>query len=312
MSNRNNFIIGPGPSPMPVSAGKSKDNWRGLKWMMLSVLSSSAMTIAARYASLELDSRVVVLMRGVMTVAMLLALLAASSHIRQKIRFSQPMAHIIRGVLITASTHFGFYTIATVPLATTTVLFFTAPIFATVLAVFIHKEAIGPRRIGAIFAGFAGVLIILRPGIDALEIGLITAILSSLTFAMALTMSRNLANADGPMSTYLSSTVIMAVLSVPVAAPVFTLPDMTFTWFALAALVITGSVRGIADIEAYRYADAALLTPITYLRLVFIGGAGYLFFSETIDGPTLVGAAIIIASTLYIAQRERSGKDSDR
>ncbi|WGI21279.1 DMT family transporter [Amylibacter sp. IMCC11727] len=291
-----------------TTAAPERDNWRGLKWMLLSVVASSAMTIAARVASQELDSRMVVLGRGLLTLIAILALLAFSANIRRKLQFTDIRGHLVRGFLIAISTQMGFYTIATVPLATTTVLFFTAPIFATVLAILIHGEKIGPRRIGAIVAGFAGVLIIMRPGFDALELGLITAIGSSLTFAMALTMSRNLSNADGPMSTYFSSVVIMVIVSIPIAAPVMSLPTLNLTWVAMIALVITSTIRGIGDIEAYRHADAALLTPITYLRLVFIGLAAYLFFGETPDGPTLIGATIIIAATLYIAQRERSLK----
>jgi drug/metabolite transporter (DMT)-like permease len=306
MPAQNTVIIGPGPTALPIEPSPKRDNWRGLKWMMLSVVTSSAMTIAARFASQELESRMVVMMRAGLTLILMLMLFAASSNLRSKLKFSQPKQHIIRGILITISTHAGFYTISVIPLATTTVLFFTAPIFATILAVIYHKEAIGPRRIAAIAAGFCGTLIVLRPGFDALELGLITAILSSLTFAMALTMSRNLAQADGPISTYFSSVVIMVIVSIPVAIPVFETPDLPLTWFALAALVVTSSIRGIADIEAYRHADAALLTPVTYLRLVFIGLGAYAFFNETIDAPTLIGALIIIASTLYIAQRERA------
>jgi drug/metabolite transporter (DMT)-like permease len=285
-----------------------RDNWRGLKWMLLSVVASSAMTVAARVASQELDSRMVVLGRGALTLIAILALLAVSAKLRGKLRFTNPRSHLIRGFLIAISTQMGFYTIATIPLATTTVLFFTAPIFATILAILIHGEKIGPRRIFAIVAGFTGVLIILRPGFDALELGLLTAIGSSLTFATALTMSRNLSNADGPLSTYFSSVVIMVIVSIPIAAPVMTLPDLNITWIAMIALVITSTTRGIGDIEAYRHADAALLTPITYLRLVLIGIAAYFFFAETPDTATLIGATIIIASTLYIAQRERTLK----
>jgi drug/metabolite transporter (DMT)-like permease len=100
----------------------------------------------------------------------------------------------------------------------------------------------------------------------------------------------------------------MVIVSLPIAAPILTMPELPLTWLALFALVITGSIRGVADIEAYRYADSALLTPVTYLRLIFIGIGGYAFFAENIDGPTLIGAVIIIASTLYIAQRERAKK----
>ena len=299
-------IHGPGPTAIPVAPAPVRDNWRGLKWMLVSVLASSAMTLAARFASQDMDSRMVVLARGGLTLMAMLALFALSSNLRRKLQFTDVRAHLIRGILIALSTQMGFYTISVIPLATTTVLFFTAPIFATLLAILIHGETIGPRRIGAIAVGFAGVLIILRPGFDTLELGLITAIGSSLTFAMALTMSRNLSNADGPISTYFSSVVIMVIVSVPIAAPVFTLPELPATWLALIALVVTSSIRGIGDIEAYRHADAALLTPITYLRLVFIGLGAYAFFDETIDHPTLIGAAIIISATLYIAQRERA------
>lgn len=293
-----------------LTPAPERDNWRGLKWMLLSVVASSAMTIAARIASQDLDSRMVVLGRGVLTLIAILALLALSAKLRGKLQFTDVRGHLIRGFLIAISTQMGFYTIATIPLATTTVLFFTAPIFATILAILIHGEKIGPRRIGAILAGFAGVLIILRPGFDALELGLVTAIGSSLTFATALTMSRNLSNADGPLSTYFSSVVIMVIVSIPIAAPAITLPSLNITWIAMAALVLTSTIRGIGDIEAYRHADAAMLTPITYLRLVFIGIAAYFYFDETPDVPTLFGATIIIASTLYIAQRERALKNT--
>lgn len=300
-------IFGTTPQSQSVP---DRDNWRGLKWMLLSVIASSAMTLAARVASQELDSRMVVLGRAALTLIAFCIVLAMLPKLRAKLQFSNPRDHLIRGFLIAISTQMGFYTISVIPLATTTVLFFTAPIFATVLAIFIHKEKVGPRRIFAILAGFSGVLIILRPGFDVLELGLITAIGSSLTFATALTMSRNLSNADGPLSTYFSSVVIMVIVSIPIAAPVFAMPKLDVTWIAMIALIVTSTTRGIADIEAYRHADAALLTPVTYLRLVFIGAAAYVFFNETIDTPTVIGATIIIAATLYIAQRERAAKNS--
>ena len=64
-------------------------------------------------------------------------------------------------------------------------------------------------------------------------------------------------------------------------------------------------LRNIADIEAYRHGDAAVVGPVSYLRLVLIGAAGYVLFTETIDLPTLIGAAIIVGSTFYIAERAR-------
>lgn len=296
-------LIPPGPSAV-LRKGSVTDNWRGMRWMLLSVVGSSAMTLAARAASWELDSRLVVLYRGGLTTLAILLLVLVMPGFRDKLRITRWRDHLLRGVLIALSTHLGFYTIATVPLATTTVLFFTAPIFATVLAVILQGESVGPRRIAAIAAGFVGVLVIMRPGFDAVELGLLTALGSSLMFALALTMSRQLAAADGPVSTFASAAVITALLSVPIAAPVLALPAQGFTWGMLGLLVATGAIRSIADIEAYHHAEAAVLAPITYLRLVLIGGASFVLFGEAVDWPTALGAVIIVAATLYIARRE--------
>lgn len=305
------YQIPPGFGALP-RRGPDTDNWRGIRWMLVSVAGSSAMTLAARAASWELDSRLVVLYRGGLTTLALLALLLVVPAVRDKLRITRWRDHLVRGVLIALSTHLGFFTIATVPLATTTVLFFTAPIFATVLAVVLQGETVGPRRIAAIAAGFVGVLVILRPGFDAVELGLLTALGSSLMFALALTMSRQLAAADGPVSTFASATVITTILSVPIAAPVLSIPAQGFTWIMLAVLVTTGALRSIADIEAYHHAEAAVLAPITYLRLVLIGGASFVLLGESVDLPTIVGAVIIIAATLYIAHREAALKRAQK
>ncbi len=303
-SNQNAFIPGPGPTALPVEPAAERDNWRGTRWMAVSVLASSAMTIAVRGVALELDSRLVVLYRSGLTALLIVLALILISPLRKKLRFSKPWQHVIRGSFVGVSTQLGFYTIASIPLATATVLFFTAPIFATLLGMLLHGENFGARRFAAICAGFLGAIVVSRPGLGTLEWGMLTAIGSSLCFAAALTMSRNLAQADGPLSTYFSSVVATALISLPLAVPVWDVPDMALTWLAVAVLIATGVVRGVADIEAYRHAEASILAPLAYMRLVLVGIAGYLLFAETPDRMTLLGAAIIIGSTFYIARRE--------
>jgi len=287
---------------------EERDNLRGILWMLVSVVVASIMTIAVRLVSLELTSTQVVLYRSGLAIIFVSIAVILASPLRKKLSFTKPYQHLIRGTLVAVATHLGFYTIAHIPLATATVLFFTAPIFATVLAIFIHREPIGRKRIMAILAGFIGALVVLRPGFEALSLGMITAIGSSLTFASALTMSRNLAQADGPFSTFLSSVVITVLLTIPVVGSNLTVPQMNVTWIALVLVAITSTVRGFADIEAYRHAEAGILAPVAYLRLVFIGIAAYFMFGETPDWQTLLGAVIIIGSTLYIAQREAALK----
>jgi drug/metabolite transporter (DMT)-like permease len=296
------------PDPSEIAprdaAPPGPDNALGVGWMLFSVVTASAMTVAARELSTEMDSRMVVLLRAGLTLIAVLPLLALPS-IRRGLRLSRPRLHLQRGLLIGVSTHLGFHAIATLPLATATVLFFTAPIFATVLAGPINGERVGPRRWAAVGAGFLGALIILRPGVGSFEPAMWGALLSSLMFATALSLSRGLAEADGPVSAYLSSVVLTVLVSAPLAAPVWTLPSDGFAWTVVAVLVLTSAARGLGDLQAYRYGEASVVGVVAYLRLVLIGAAGWWLFAETPDAPTLLGGAVIVGATLYIAHRAR-------
>jgi len=297
-------LPGPGAPAAPVLPGRERDNLRGLVWAFASMFSASLMALAVRGVVTEIDSRMVVMFRAGLTSIIAIIALILFVKLRKNLRFSKPWHHLFRGVLIGISTNLGFYTIMMIPLATATVLFFTAPIFATILGVIIHKERVGPRRIMAVAAGFAGALIILRPGLDGFQPAMLAALGSASLFAVALSLSRGLANADGVVSTYLSSVFISVLVTFPIALPVWEIPTHPLVWFGIGVLVVASAVRGFADIQAYRYADAALIAPVAYLRLVGVGVGAFFLFSEGIDRATWIGAAVIITATLYIARRE--------
>jgi drug/metabolite transporter (DMT)-like permease len=162
------------------------------------------MTIGVREAAVGVDTRMVVLMRSMMILAAF-ALILPLPRVRASLRCSRPWLHLLRGCLLGASIQLGFHTIAEVPLATATVLFFTAPIFATLLAGPINGEKIGARRMGAVAVGFLGALIILRPGAGDMDLAMLGGLASSMLFALALTLSRGVAAADGALSAFMSS-----------------------------------------------------------------------------------------------------------
>ena len=290
--------------PAPQTEEVQYDNLKAISWLLLSVVASSAMTIAVRLMSFDLDPRMIVLLRFGITFAILLAAIIAVSELRAKLKFSLPRLHLVRGMCMAVSTHLGFYAIANMDLVTVTVLFFMVPIFATALSSLVNKERAGPRRLAAIAASFVGVLLILKPGYQPLDITVFVALLSSVLFAFALINSRKLASADGSFSVLVSSVTITTLLSLPLAAPVWQMPQSGDVWIVVAVLVVTGLVRLIADIQAYRLGEASVLAPITYLRLLLIGGAAYVMFEEVPDALGLVGTAIIAGSALYIARRE--------
>lgn len=298
----------PAPHITPPRAPFAPDNVRAISWLLLSIVASSAMTIAVRQSSLEIDSRMIVFLRFAVATALVTGFWFLPRRTSLKVQFSRPWLHLTRGLMLAVSTHLGFYAIAHLELVTATVLFFCAPIFATVFAGFLHGEVAGPRRLAAVGAGFLGVLIILRPGFGAFDPAMLTALASALLFGLALVLSRPVAEADGTFSTLLSTVWITTLMSIPLAIPVWQMPTLTATWIAVGALMVTGTVRTVADLQAYRFGEAASLAPIVYLRLVLIGGAGYLLYDEVPDATALTGAAVIVAAAIYIARREAAIK----
>ncbi|MEM7242570.1 MAG: DMT family transporter [Pseudomonadota bacterium] len=280
------------------------ENWRGMLWAFIAVLSASAMSISVRGASLEIDPRLIVFHRFVLGMAILLIVMVALPQQRKSLRFSDPKLHIIRGVLIGVSTLLGFYALATVELAAATVLFGLAPIFATIISILFLGQSIGVRRVAAIFTGFVGAIIIIDPRFE-MHIGMLSAVGAAFLFGTALAMSRGLAQKDGTFSTLFSSTAMTVVVSAVASIHIFEWPTGLTIWIWLWVLIVTGLLRQFADIQSYKFAEASVLTPIFYLRLIFIAVGGYVLFNEIPRMNTWIGASIVIASTLYMTYRER-------
>ena len=158
---------------------KDINNRLGIIWILMSVSFASVMSILVKELGQTFDSRLLVLFRaGLLTIFLCLPVVAIPAF-RHRLRFSKPYLHIFRGLLIAFSTHLGFFTLTVLPIATTIVLFFTAPIFATILSIFINKERVGLRRWLAVIIGFFGVLIVLQPGFEGSYTAMFSALLSS-------------------------------------------------------------------------------------------------------------------------------------
>lgn len=281
------------------------NNALGVLWALASVAAASGMTVAVREVAVSVDTRMVVLLRSAMILVGIAAMLPFARG-ASAVRFTRPGLHLLRGVLLAVSIQLGFYAIAHLPMATVTALFFTAPLFATLLAAPINGEKIGPRRLAASAAGFVGAIIVLRPFDAAFDPAMFASLGSSLLFALALALSRGVAQADGAFSTLISSVVLTILVSIPMAAGDWSMPADAWVWVLVGAVAAFGALRNVADIESYRVGEASVVGVISYLRLVALGGAGWLLYDERPDAMTWVGGSVIVGSTLYIAHRERT------
>ena len=197
----------------------------------------------------------------------------------------------------------SFYGIANLPLATSTALSFTAPMFTTVLAVFLLGEVVRLRRWTAIIMGFLGAVIILRPGWTPLDAGMVAALISAASSALNTIVIKQLARTEPAnaivtwMALYYTPFLLIPALFV------WEWPAWDL-WPWIVMMGVLGSLGHMAMTRAFTAADATVVMTFDYTRLPISAGLGLIFFSEWPDEYTVLGAVIIGCSGLYIAHRE--------
>ena len=196
-----------------------------------------------------------------------------------------------------------FTAISLVPLTDAVALSFTTPIFTTILAALVLHEVVRLRRWSAVLIGFCGVLIILRPGVSALDPNMFLVLVSSLAFASSGIVIKLLSSTESPNAIVTWMVIYLTPISLVPALFVWETPAWAlFPWLlGVAATTTTGHI-GLT--RAYHTADATAVQPFIYVQLPFVALLGYLAFAEVPSGWTWVGAAVIAGACIYIARRE--------
>ena len=211
--------------------------------------------------------------------------------------------YTLRAAVAAVSMLTWFYGIAFVPLATATALNFTAPLWATIGAALVLGETVRRRRWTAVAVGFLGALVILRPGVDALDFNTLLILISAATAAMGSITVKYLSRTEAPATIVTFMVVYLTPMALVPALFVWRWPSvgMLFWMIALGGL---GTAVHLMIARALALADASAVAPFEFARLPFAALLGWLFFAETTDVWTWLGAAIICAASLYVAHRE--------
>ena len=235
--------------------------------------------------------------------ALLIYLLVSRQNIRELVKTKKPRLQIARGLSILGSLTFIFTSLQFLPLAEATVINFTGPLFMVALAGPMLGEAVGWRRWAAVLVGLAGAMIVVRPGSEVFQWAALLPIGSAVFFALFQLLTRKLAAHDGALTT-LIYTQVVAAAGASLAAPFFWTP-ITFYQFGYVFLAgIVGLAAHMCMFNAFRLADASLLAPINYTRIVASVLLGYWLFGDLPDAYTIAGGAVIIASGLFVIYRE--------
>ncbi len=275
---------------------------RGMGLVALSALSGTVANAMVRHLTLEMDSFEIAFFRALIGLILLSTLLVRFGLAPLKTR--RLGLYAVRGVLVATSIVLFYKGLGLVPLAKATALNFSAPLFATVLAVIVLREPIRARRIAALAVGFVGMLVVLRPGWGPLAVGDLYIIASALVFSIIMILLKILARTESTLTMTLYAGIFMTPATLAVALPVWQTPTLT----QLVWLLGVGAFSVLAQllfVQGLRNTEVTAVTPVGFVRLLWAALIGYLFFAEIPDAWTWLGGFMIFVSVTYIAWRER-------
>ena len=280
---------------------------RGAVYMTLAALCWTAMMILVRALGDAYSAFEILFVRNLVTVAFIVPLLLKSSG--AVFRTRRLGLHCTRVAFAYIGILGLFYGLLHIPVADVVALSFTQPLFIALLAAILLGEAVGLARWRAVAIGFAGVLVILRPGFAEIGFATLAVLASAAAYGASNICIKKLMTTDTPVQSTLFGNLLMLPLSALPAAFVWVTPG----WWDAAAMIGVGlgGMGGIYFVSrAYAAADASAVVPYDFLRLPLSGAAAWLLFGETSDFWMLAGAAIIFASSYALVRIEaRSGKD---
>ena len=282
---------------------------RGIGFMLLACVLFGAMHVGVRHVTQSIHPFEAAFFRNLFG----LLVLAPSfiTHGWRPLRTRRFGLHCARAALNVVAMLSFFYALSITPVVLVQALAFTAPLFTSVLAVALLGERIRARRLTAIVVGFAGALLIIRPGVQPIELGPALVLASAAVWGYVVVLIKSLARTDTAVTITAYMVLLMTPMTLVCALFVWTWP----TAGELAVLVgigIAGTLAQMCMTQSLRLAETMVVLPFDFTKLVWGAFFAWLLFGELIDTWTLVGALVIFSGGLYVAYRERQLARSGR
>jgi len=284
---------------------RASPNLRGTVYMVAALLVYAVMVGAFKHLGTAIPLIETLMIRQIIMSAVI-AVIAGRS-LPMALRTDRPGLQIFRGAITLASMLCGFSALIHIPLAQATAISFSQVLFVTVAAVLILKERVDAARWIATALGFVGVLIMLDPSGDGLNIWALMSVGGAL-FGAGITISVRMLGTSERTETILiyQGLVLMVVLAWPAYA-LWIWPSAE-QWLWLVLLSLFGTAGQWLITKAYQVGEAAALAPLDFSRLLLASFTGLVFFAEVPTLPTLLGAAIVVGATLYTMRRNARGR----
>lgn len=220
-------------------------------------------------------------------------------------RSNRPKLQLLRSLFLLGSTVFNFSALQYLPLTLTTTIMFASPIVITLLSIPMLGEKVGLRRFLAVLVGFFGVVYVIQPWGASFHPAVFLSLGALSCASLYFVMTRMLAGIEDSATSQVWANGIAALCLVPFVVPQWTMPATPQVGVILTLIGVFGATGHILATRAHRLADASILAPLVYTQLFTIAVASYIVFDALPSQSTLIGGLVVIASGLYIWQRER-------
>jgi len=276
-------------------------NIQGALWLVSGGFIFTSNSAMIRLLSVEIESVQTAFFRAIFSVLLLSPMVLAGRV--KPWRSERIQGHFWRTAMGTTSMVLGFYAVSMLPLADATALAFSQPLFSVVLAALVLREKVRWRRWSATIVGFIGVLVMVRPGSGSLQPGAAVALLNALASATSILLVRRLSDSEKPLMILTQFALFSTLLLVGPAIWFWKWPS-AWGWVLAVGVSISATIGQYFWVQAFAVGEMSAVAPFDYLRLPFAVFVGWMIWSEMPVVWTYVGAAIVIASALYIAYRE--------
>ena len=281
------------------AADTDRNRLTGIGLFVLAVFLFSCLDATAKLASASLPTLQFVWVRfiGHLAVAVVMFLAIRGARMPRSGALGRQM---LRSSLLLGATFCNFTALRYLQLAETTSIFFCVPLLVALLAQPFVGERVGLHRWLAILVGFAGILIVVRPGAGIMHWAVLFSLGASFFTAFYQIATRQLAAIDDAFTTSTLTPVVGAVILLPLMPATWQTPTTGYEWVLLGLGALFGGIGHYIFIQAHRFAPAAVLSPFMYVQIVFMTTLGYVLFDDMPDTWVFVGAGIVIASGLYL------------
>ena len=276
----------------------------GIVLMCCAVAMFACLDTMAKYLSAELDTLQIAWARY--AAALVVTVLAFNPlKLPAVARTRRPWFQLLRGVLLIGATVGNFLALRYMQLDEVLSIIFTFPFIVAIAAIPLLGERIGWRRWSAIGFGFAGVLLITRPGLGGVQLAALFSLGATISYGFYAVLTRIAARTDSNQTSLFYNNAVGTVALLPVMPFIWQTPSSWFAGLLLVAIGVLGAIGHFCLIAGHRLAPASVLSPFVYTQLIWVTILGYLVFDHVPTAWTMGGAAMVISSGLYLLYRER-------